>query len=277
MTQQLPKEIRGRVVQVIGPVVDVSFEAADGSAVELPAIHDAVEILRPDGKTLIAEIQQHIGESAVRSVAMDSTDGLCRGVEVVSHYVPISMPTGEQIKGRLLNVVGAPIDGIGELHHEGALPIHREAPQFEDLTTSREVLYTGIKVIDLLEPYVKGGKVGLFGGAGVGKTVLIMELIRNVAKRLGGYSVFAGVGERTREGNDLLREMIESGVIRYGKEFEEGMKRGDWDLSAVDPEEVELLQDMVLAAVNEAIKQAEDTVEREMGKITGGLGMPGLF
>ena len=174
------------------------------------------------------------------------------GVEAVSHYAPISMPVGEQIKGRLMNVVGDAIDGIAPLDKEGALPIHRDAPKFDDLTTSQEVLYTGIKVIDLLEPYMKGGKVGLFGGAGVGKTVLIMELIRNVAKKLGGYSVFAGVGERTREGNDLLREMIESGVIRYGKEFEEGMARGDWDLSAIDPEELKKSQaTLVFGQMNE--------------------------
>lgn len=205
MGNNAPKMIRGRVIQIIGPVVDVSFEAEDAASVTLPAIHDAVEIVRPDGRTLLAEIQQHIGEWSVRAVAMDSTDGLCRGVEAVSHYAPISMPVGEQIKGRLMNVVGEAIDGIGALSQEGALPIHRDAPKFDELATSQEVLYTGIKVIDLLEPYVKGGKVGLFGGAGVGKTVLIMELIRNVAKKLGGYSVFAGVGERTREGNDLRR------------------------------------------------------------------------
>ena len=252
MSNNSHQEIRGRVVQIIGPVIDISFEEAVGAGAELPAIHDAVVILRPDGKKLITEIQQHIGECAVRTVAMDSTDGLCRGVEAISHYAPISMPTGEQIKGRLLNVVGTPIDGIGTLSTEGALPIHRDAPKFDDLTTSQEVLYTGIKVIDLLEPYVKGGTVGLCGGAGVGKTVLIMELIRNGAKKLGGYSVFAGVGERTREGNDLLREMIESGVIRYGEKFEEGMKRGDWDLSAVDPEEVAKSQaTLVFGQMNE--------------------------
>ena len=238
MGDSTPKKIVGRVVQIVGPVIDVSFEDVAEGGVELPAIYDAIEIRRADGRKLLAEIQQHIGERSVRAVAMDSTDGLSRGVEAVSHYTPISMPVGEQIKGRLMNVVGDAIDGIGALDDTGALPIHREAPKFDDLTTSQEVLYTGIKVIDLLEPYVKGGKVGLFGGAGVGKTVLIMELIRNVAKKLGGYSVFAGVGERTREGNDLLREMIESGVIRYGKEFEEGMKRGDWDLSTIDPEEL---------------------------------------
>ena len=252
MTTKTSKTIRGRVIQIIGPVVDVCFESAEGGEVELPAIHDAIEIPRAEGKTLLAEIQQHIGEGSVRAVAMDSTDGLSRGVEAVSHYAPISMPVGEQIKGRLMNVVGDAIDGIAPLDKGGALPIHRDAPKFDDLTTSQEVLYTGIKVIDLLEPYMKGGKVGLFGGAGVGRTVLIMELIRSVAKKLGGYSVFAGVGERTREGNDLLREMIESGVIRYGKEFEEGMARGDWDLSAIDPEELKKSQaTLVFGQMNE--------------------------
>ena len=255
MTTPNNKSIEGRVVQIIGPVIDISFDngaSEEAEAIDLPAIHDAVEIVRPDGRVLIAEIQQHIGENCVRAVAMDSTDGLRRGVSATSHYSPVRMPAGDQIKGRLLNVVGEAIDGIGALNSEGALPIHREAPKFEDLTTTQEVLYTGIKVIDLLEPYVKGGKIGLFGGAGVGKTVLIMELIRNVAKKLGGYSVFAGVGERTREGNDLLREMIESGVVRYGKEFEEAMKRGDWDLSKIDHEELQKSQaTLVFGQMNE--------------------------
>ena len=163
------------------------------------------------------------------------------------------MPTGEQIKGRMLNVIGESIDGLKTLDKEtGAYPIHREAPKFEDLKTSREVLYTGIKVIDLLEPYMKGGKIGLFGGAGVGKTVLIMELINNIAKGHDGFSVFAGVGERTREGNDLLREMIESGVVKYGKEFEESMERGEWDLTKVDYEELNKSQaTLVYGQMNE--------------------------
>ncbi len=233
--------ITGRVSQIVGPVIDVSFEtpeAAEGGSVNLPAIHDAIEIRRDDGRTLIAEIQQHIGENSVRAVAMDSTDGMRRGMAAVSYYRPIMMPAGSRIKGRLMNVVGAPIDGIGPLDDSEELPIHRPAPKFEDLTTTKEVLYTGIKVIDLLEPYAKGGKIGLFGGAGVGKTVLIMELIRNVAKKLGGFSVFAGVGERTREGNDLLRDMISSEVIHYGKEFEEGMAKGDWNLDKIDLDEL---------------------------------------
>ncbi|MDR1405968.1 MAG: F0F1 ATP synthase subunit beta [Prevotellaceae bacterium] len=231
----IPKHIAGRISQIIGPVVDISFDReSDATGVMLPAIHDAVEIRRRDGRTLVAEIQQHIGESAVRTVAMDSTDGLQRGMEAVSYYLPITMPVGDQIKGRLMNVTGEAIDGIKGLERKGAQPIHRDPPKFDELSTVQEVLFTGIKVIDLLEPYSKGGKIGLFGGAGVGKTVLIMELINNIAKKHHGFSVFAGVGERTREGNDLLREMIESGVIRYGEAFKEAMGKGDWDLSKID-------------------------------------------
>ena len=230
-------QIVGRISQVIGPVVDVYFEGSGGE-VSLPGIHDALEIKRANGRRLIIEVQQHIGENTVRTVAMDSTDGLQRGMKVYPMGGSITMPIGDQIKGRLMNVVGDQIDGMRELDRTGAYPIHREPPKFEDLTTSQEVLYTGIKVIDLLEPYCKGGKIGLFGGAGVGKTVLIQELINNIAKKQNGFSVFAGVGERTREGNDLLREMIESGVIRYGEEFLKGMEKGDWDLSKVDYDEV---------------------------------------
>ena len=165
---------------------------------------------------------------------MDSTDGLKRGVEVVATGTPIKMPAGENIKGRVFNVIGDAIDGMDNLDRESGLPIHREAPKFEDLSTATEVLFTGIKVIDLIEPYAKGGKIGLFGGAGVGKTVLIQELINNIAKGHGGLSVFAGVGERTREGNDLLREMLESGIINYGDDFLHSMEEGGWDLSKVD-------------------------------------------
>lgn len=249
------KTITGYVSQIIGPVIDVNFEAdgqADAAEVILPAIHDAITIRRPNGHVLIAEIQQHIGENCVRCVAMDSTDGLRRGMEVISHYQPIRIPIGEQIKGRLLNVVGDAIDGMATLDETGAQPIHKEAPKFEDLSTTQEVLFTGIKVIDLLEPYSKGGKIGLFGGAGVGKTVLIMELINNIAKKNNGYSVFAGVGERTREGNDLLREMIGSGVIKYGKAFEESMEKGHWDLSKIDPEALKESQaTLVFGQMNE--------------------------
>ena len=244
----------GHISQVIGPVVDVLFEGTDKDNMEerLPRIHDALEIKRTDGRTLVVEVQQHIGEDTVRTVAMDRTDGLRRGMEVIPTGRPIAMPVGEQVKGRMMNVTGEPIDGMKDLNRAGAYPIHREPPKFDELSTSREVLYTGIKVIDLLEPYAKGGKIGLFAGAGVGKTVLIMELINNIAKKHNGFSVFAGVGERTREGNDLLREMIESGVIRYGKEFEEGMEKGEWDLSKVDYNEVSKSQaTLVYGQMNE--------------------------
>ena len=244
----------GHISQVIGAVVDVKFDIEGQSAKDvLPRIHEALEVTHPDGRTLIIEVQQHIGEDTVRTVAMDNTDGLSRGLEVRCTGAPISMPVGKQIKGRMMNVTGDSIDGLKTLDRSaGTYPIHREPPKFDELKTSSEVLYTGIKVIDLLEPYAKGGKIGLFGGAGVGKTVLIMELINNIAKGHDGFSVFAGVGERTREGNDLLREMIESGVVRYGKEFEEAMERGEWDLSKVDYSEVEKSQaTLVYGQMNE--------------------------
>ncbi len=246
-------QIIGHISQIIGPVIDVFFET-DGQDAEkvLPKIHEALRITRPDGRTLIAEVQQHIGETTVRCVAMDNTDGLQRGLEAVSIGSPILMPAGDQIKGRMLNVIGQPIDGMKDFDMGGAYPIHREAPAFDELSTRKEMLATGIKVIDLLEPYMKGGKIGLFGGAGVGKTVLIMELINNIAKGHNGYSVFAGVGERTREGNDLIREMIESGVIRYGDKFRKAMDEGKWDLSLVDPEELKKSQaTLVYGQMNE--------------------------
>ena len=244
-------QIVGHISQVIGPVVDVYFEGTEAELM-LPSIHDALEIRKSHGKRLIVEVQQHIGENTVRTVAMDSTDGLQRGMTVHPLGGPITMPIGTQIKGRLMNVVGDSIDGMKELDRTGAYPIHRDPPKFEDLTTVQEVLYTGIKVIDLLEPYSKGGKIGLFGGAGVGKTVLIQELINNIAKKQNGFSVFAGVGERTREGNDLLREMIESGVIRYGEEFKKGMEEGHWDLSKVDYDEVAKSQvSLIFGQMNE--------------------------
>lgn len=249
----MPSQIVGHISQVIGPVVDVFFEGKGIDAeLLLPSIHEALEIKRSNGKTLIVEVQQHIGEDTVRTVAMDRTDGLKRGMEVIPTGKPITMPVGDQVKGRMMNVTGDSIDGMKELNRAGSYPIHREPPKFEELSTVQEVLYTGIKVIDLLEPYAKGGKIGLFGGAGVGKTVLIMELINNIAKKHNGFSVFAGVGERTREGNDLLREMIESGVIRYGKEFEESMEKGEWDLSKVDYNEIEKSQaTLVYGQMNE--------------------------
>ncbi len=243
----------GNISQIIGPVIDVHFDLnGSNEAAELPRIHDALTIQRGDGKTLIIEVQQHVGEDIVRAVAMDSTDGLHRGMPVVNTGKPISMPVGSQIRGRVMNVTGDSIDGMGELSKTDSLPIHREPPKFEDLTTSQEVLVTGIKVIDLLEPYLKGGKIGLFGGAGVGKTVLIKELINNIAKKHNGFSIFAGVGERTREGNDLLREMIESGVIRYGDDFLKSMEEGHWDLSKVDLNELKKSQvAMVFGQMNE--------------------------
>jgi len=232
----------GHITQVIGPVVDVSFEN-EGS--NLPAILNALQVDRENGQVLVLEVQQHLGENRVRTIAMDSTDGLTRGMAVKDLGGPISMPIGEAIKGRLFNVIGEPIDGINiETRTPGlaGLPIHRNPPRFEDLSTSSEVLFTGIKVIDLLAPYTKGGKVGLFGGAGVGKTVLIQELINNIAKAYEGLSVFAGVGERTREGNDLLREMIEAGIIKYGDKFKHSMEEGKWDLDSIDPEELKKSQ-----------------------------------
>jgi len=245
-------ELVGHISQIIGPVVDVFFDLKGKEEVKLPPIHDALIIDRGNGKELIVEIQQHIGENTVRTVAMDSTDGLRRGLKAISRGSAISMPVGEQVKGRLMNVIGDSIDGMKLLDKKGAYPIHREPPKFEDLTTSQEILTTGIKVIDLLEPYVKGGKIGLFGGAGVGKTVMIMELINNIAKGHNGFSVFAGVGERTREGNDLLHEMIESGVIRYGEEFKKSMEEGNWDLSKIDYSEVEKSQaTLVFGQMNE--------------------------
>ena len=226
--------IKGKVSRVIGPVIDVSFD----NGVELPEIMDALEVVKEDGSKVVLEVQQHIGNDSVRGIAMDSSDGFTRGMDVIATGAPITMPTGDAVKGRLFNVTGDSIDGIGDVTKENGLPIHREAPKFEELSTATEVLFTGIKVIDLIEPYAKGGKIGLFGGAGVGKTVLIQELINNIAKAYSGLSVFAGVGERTREGNDLLREMLESGIITYGDEFLHDMENGGWDLSKVDAEKL---------------------------------------
>ncbi|MEY3199281.1 MAG: hypothetical protein RJA13_1239 [Bacteroidota bacterium] len=226
--------IKGNISQVIGPVVDVNFE----KGVELPNVFDALEVRKSDGTRVVLEVQSHVGESSVRTISMDSTDGFSRGMEVTSTGSAIKMPIGDKIKGRLFNVIGEAIDGINEVDNSDGLPIHREAPRFDQLSTSSEILYTGIKVIDLIEPYSKGGKIGLFGGAGVGKTVLIQELINNIAKGHGGLSVFAGVGERTREGNDLLREMLESGIIKYGEAFMHSMEEGGWDLAKIDLEEM---------------------------------------
>jgi F-type H+-transporting ATPase subunit beta len=218
----------GKVKQIIGAVVDVSFP--EGS---LPEIYNALEIERPNGK-LVLEVQQHLGEDSVRTIAMDATEGLVRGIDVKDTGKAIAMPVGEAIHGRLFNVTGDAIDGLSPVDKTGGRAIHAMPPPFENLSTATEVLFTGIKVIDLIEPYAKGGKVGLFGGAGVGKTVIIQELINNIAKGYGGLSVFAGVGERTREGNDLLREMIEAGIMKYGDGFKHSMEEGGWDLSKVD-------------------------------------------
>ena len=219
---------QGKITQIIGPVVDVRFDGG-----KLPKILDALTIKREDGTVVVLEVQQHLGENTVRAIGMDATDGMRRGQIVSDTAAPIQMPVGDDIKGRLFNVVGQAIDGLPQPEGREGLPIHRQPPEFADLSTASEVLFTGIKVIDLIEPYAKGGKIGLFGGAGVGKTVLIQELINNIAKAYSGLSVFAGVGERTREGNDLLREMIEAGIVNYGDDFKESLENGGWDLSKV--------------------------------------------
>ena len=222
----------GKVKQVIGAVVDVSFSG------KLPEILNALELKRENGDILVMEVQQHLGEDSVRCIAMDGTEGLVRGTEVIDTGLAITMPIGEGINGRLFNVTGDPIDGLPAVSKVGGRPIHNKPPLFENLSTSSEILYTGIKVIDLIEPYSKGGKIGLFGGAGVGKTVLIQDLINNIAIGYGGLSVFAGVGERTREGNDLMREMIEAGIMKYGEKFKHSMEEGGWDLDSVNLEEL---------------------------------------
>jgi F-type H+/Na+-transporting ATPase subunit beta len=220
----------GKVKSIIGAVVDVQF----GSDGQLPDIYNSLEIKRENGDTLVLEVQQHLGQDTVRTIAMDGTEGLVRGTLVTDTGKPIAMPTGDAIKGRLFNVTGDAIDGLPQVSKVNGRPIHAMPPLFENLSTASEILYTGIKVIDLIEPYAKGGKIGLFGGAGVGKTVLIQELINNIAKAYNGVSVFAGVGERTREGNDLMREMIEAGIMNYGDKFKHSMEEGGWDLASVD-------------------------------------------
>lgn len=243
----MSEQVKGEISQIIGAVVDVRFE----EGCTLPDIYDALKITKDNGETLVLECEQDIGENTMRCISMDSTDGLHRGMEVVSTGRMITMPT-ENINGRLMNVIGDSIDGLGPIKSEHRSEIHRDPPSFDSLSTSQEVLYTGIKVIDLIEPYVKGGKIGLFGGAGVGKTVLIMEMIHNIAKNYGGTTVFSGVGERTREGNDLLRDLLESGVIRYGDHFIKSMNAGGWDLSKVDPEELDKsLATLVFGQMNE--------------------------
>ena len=236
----------GKIVQVLGPVVDVAFENG-----ELPAIKDALEVQNGD-KKCVMEVAQHIGNDVVRCVMLASSEGLSRDMEVVATGSGIKTPVGKETLGRLFNVLGEAIDGGKALDDADKWEIHREAPSFDQQNPAQEILETGIKVIDLLAPYAKGGKIGLFGGAGVGKTVLIQELINNIAKKHNGFSVFAGVGERTREGNDLLREMIESGVIRYGEAFKESMEKGHWDLSKVDYNELEKSQvSLIFGQMNE--------------------------
>lgn len=209
----------GRITQVIGAVIDVQFDG------DLPDILNALETTN-NGKRLVLEVSQHLGENTVRTIAMDSSEGLVRGEKVTDLGAPISVPVGPEVLGRIMNVIGEPIDERGPVGHKQVAPIHAEAPAFSEQSTEQEILVTGIKVVDLLAPYSKGGKIGLFGGAGVGKTVLIMELINNIAKGHGGYSVFAGVGERTREGNDLYHEMIESGVINLEGESKAALVYG---------------------------------------------------
>jgi F-type H+-transporting ATPase subunit beta len=225
----------GKVLQVIGPVVDVVFDE-----VALPPIYQALKIVSdgfevPGPIDITVEVQQHLGEGRCRCVAMEPTEGLIRGMKAIDLGMPITVPVGPATLGRVLNVIGEPVDKLGPVNSEISYPIHRHAPDFQDQSTELEMFVTGIKVIDLLEPFLRGGKIGLFGGAGVGKTVLIMELINNVAMKHGGFSVFGGVGERTREGNDLIREMVESKVVNFGESFYEHLeKTGEFDLSHVD-------------------------------------------
>ncbi len=225
----------GKVVQIIGPVLDVEFQGG-----YLPPIYQALRVTSegfdvPTPIDVIAEVQQHLGEGRVRTVSMTPTDGMVRGMNAIDTGGPITMPVGEGTLGRVLNVVGEPVDTLGPVKHEQRYPIHRHAPTFEEQSTELQMFETGIKVIDLIQPFLRGGKIGLFGGAGVGKTVIVMELINNIAKARSGFSVFAGVGERTREGNDLLREMVESQVIQFGEEFNQHFhETGAFDLTKVD-------------------------------------------
>jgi F-type H+-transporting ATPase subunit beta len=230
----------GKVVQIIGPVVDVEFGEA-----HLPPIYQALRITSdgfdvPDRIDVIAEVQQHLGEGRVRAVSMLPTDGMVRGMNAIDTGGPITVPVGEGTLGRVMNVIGEPVDNLGDIPHKQRYPIHRHAPSFEEQSTELQMFETGIKVIDLIQPFLRGGKIGLFGGAGVGKTVIVMELINNIAKARSGFSVFAGVGERTREGNDLLREMVESKVIDFGDSFYKNSEEtGSFDMTKVDLKAVE--------------------------------------
>jgi F-type H+-transporting ATPase subunit beta len=229
----------GRVIQVIGPVLDVEFEEAT-----LPPIFQALQIVSEgfegyEPVNLIVEIEQHLGEGRCRCVAMEPTEGIVRGMKAIDTGLPITVPVGNATLGRVMNVIGKPVDKLGDIVSDKQSPIHRHAPSFQEQSTELEMFATGIKVIDLIQPFLRGGKIGLFGGAGVGKTVLIMELINNVAKKSGGFSVFGGVGERTREGNDLIREFVESEVIQFGEVFNKHFKEtGEFDLAKVDMEAV---------------------------------------
>lgn len=244
----MAERTKGKIAQIIGPVVDIAFENTE----DLPNIYDALHVTNNKGELIVLECEQGIGENTIRTIAMDSTEGLRRDMEVEAMGRGITMPADESVRGRLFNLIGEPIDGLERVEATKEYEIHRDPPKYEGLTTSTEVMYTGIKVIDLIEPYSKGGKIGLFGGAGVGKTVIIQELINNIAKQYSGFSVFAGVGERTREGNDLLREMIEAGLVKYGEEFKKSMEEGGWDLSKVDKEQLkESLLTMVFGQMNE--------------------------
>ncbi|MBU0692615.1 F0F1 ATP synthase subunit beta, partial [bacterium] len=217
---------KGKIKQIIGVVVDIEFPEN-----ELPALYTALKVPGKNGeKALTLEVQQHLGDNTIRAVSMDPTEGLVRGAEVENTGSPIKIPVGTATLGRIMNVVGEPVDGLGDVISDHLLPIHRPAPKMVDLSTQIEVLETGIKVIDLIQPFLRGGKIGLFGGAGVGKTVIVQELINNIAKAHSGLSVFAGVGERTREGNDLLREMVDTGVVSYGKDFD----KKKFDIESVD-------------------------------------------
>src|SRR6266481_563137 len=233
-------QVTGRVVQIIGPVVDVEFPEK-----QLPPIYQALRIVSegfdvPTPINVVAEVQQHLGEGRVRTVSMLPTDGMVRGMKAIDTGGPITMPVGEGTLGRILNVIGDPVDNLGDVKYTERYPIHRHAPTFEEQSTELQMFETGIKVIDLIQPFVRGGKIGLFGGAGVGKTVIVMELINNIAKARSGFSVFAGVGERTREGNDLLREMVESKVIDFGESFYHNMEEtGAFDMTKVDMKAIE--------------------------------------
>jgi F-type H+-transporting ATPase subunit beta len=230
----------GKVVQIIGPVVDVEFEER-----YLPSIYQALRIVSdgfdvPTPIDVVVEVEQHLGEGRVRTVSMQPTDGMVRGMNAIDTGGPITMPVGEGTLGRILNVIGDPVDNLGSVKHQQRYPIHRHAPSFEEQVTELQMFETGIKVIDLIQPFLRGGKIGLFGGAGVGKTVIVMELINNIAKARSGFSVFAGVGERTREGNDLLREMVESKVINFGESFYKHFEEtGEFDMTRVDMKALE--------------------------------------